>query len=270
MRKIIFQHLAKTAGTSLIQSLKCAFDVAVCPARYDGELTAELMADNRFVFYHGHYSFDKVHEFKSLNPDAFAFVFLRHPVNRVLSQYYNWVDARRTRQEYAAIRERGALPPEEISKKLDKFESTIFQMSLEEFLASKDPDIVDVVLNHQTRYLSLRSSYAANPLLGYVNAMQNIAGFYDFVGLSETYTASVSALVKRLNLDQSVLSSQIRANTNDERKRAGRYRQRKKAILQLLDLNGLDLALFNYVLGRERPDISGTALADLLLLPETS
>src|SRR5437867_13238126 len=76
MRKVIFQHLAKTAGTSLIQSLKAAFGDSICPARYDAELSPEVMLDSRFAFYHGHYSFDKVHEFKNLNPDAFAFVFL--------------------------------------------------------------------------------------------------------------------------------------------------------------------------------------------------
>ena len=268
MRKVIFQHLAKTAGTSLIQSLKAAFEDFVCPARYDAELTPELMLDSRFTFYHGHYSFDKVHEFKNLNPDAFAFVFLRHPVNRVLSQYYNWIDALRTRKEYAAIKERGALPAQQISEKLEKFENTIFQMSLEEFLASKDPDIVDVVQNHQTRYLSLRSIYQANALLGCANAIQNIVSFYDFVGLSEIYNDSAKSLLRALSLDESLLSSEIRANTNDERKHDGRYREEKHAILKLVALNGFDLAIFHHVLGKNEPNLSRQTLADLLLLPE--
>ena len=267
MKKIIFQHLAKTAGTSLIRSLQTCFPDQTCSARYDPELTPELMTDSRFVFYHGHFSFDKVQEFKTVNPGAFAFVFLRHPVNRVLSQYYNWVDAERTREEYAAIKNRGGFPDAEINQKLDKFESTIFSMTLAQFLESKDTDIVDVVLNHQTRYMSLRSVYEANPLLGCLNAVENITSFYDFVGLMETYSHSVERLRTVLGVEEGTLG-EVRVNTNDNRKVSGHYRESREAILQIVARNTFDLSIFHYALARAVAQIPGASISDLLSLPE--
>lgn len=267
MAKVIFQHLAKTAGTSLIKAVEKAFPEQVCSARYDGELTPDLIQDKRFAFYHGHFSFEKVEEFKAANAEAFAFVFLRHPINRVISQYHNWVDAARTRTEYAAIKERGAMPEEMIAEKLTKFEETIFSLSLPEFLASADPDILDVVYNHQTRYLCRRAIFTENPLLGCVNAIENLFAFYDFVGLLETYDESVRELSKRLEIDTSVLRMDVRVNTNDLQKTRGRYRADRDTILALVDKNTYDLALFHFVLGRHGIP-TGLDIADMLALPE--
>ena len=267
--KIIFHHLAKTAGTSLVKVMEKAFPGQVCPARYDNELTPKLMADPRFVFYQGHFSFEKVAQFKAANASAFAFVFLRHPVNRVLSQYHNWIDAERTRREYAAIAERGALSPETVARKLQKFEQNIFGLSMAEFVNSPDPDIRDVVYNHQTRYLSRRAAFAKNPLEGCIDAIQNLSTFYDFVGLTEAYEDCLQDLFVALGLDKVRPDTKIRVNTNDVHKASGRYRVNKDVLAKLVEKNAYDLCVFHHALGSmlsrkgQREDLS-----TLLSLPD--
>jgi hypothetical protein len=227
-----------------------------------------MMRDEQFVLYHGHFSFDMMEKFKIANPDAFAFVFLRHPVNRVISQYYNWIDEERTRSHYKIIAKRQALPPEQIADKLAKFEQKIFRLSLAEFLSHDDPDIVDVVNNHQARYLSRRATYASNPLLGCADAIQNLATFYDFVGLTETYEASVQQLMRLLRMKEPEPVKRTRFNTNDARKVGGLYREDKNAVFKIIELNTYDLCVFHYALGRCLGDAGRNAdVLQLLGLP---
>ena len=267
--KILFHHLAKTAGTSLIRVMERAFPGAVCTARYDAELTPETMADTQFTFYQGHFSFEKVEEFKRRNPGSFAFVFLRHPVNRVLSQYHNWTDAERTRREYAAIRERGLLAAEAVNEKLAKFEADIFGLSLAQFVTSEDPDIVDVVYNHQTRYLSRRSHFAKSPMAGCLDAIENLSAFYDFIGLMETYDDSLQELASLLGLDPAHIDKTVRTNTNDSHKIAGRYRIEAPVLAELVRRNAHDLSVFHYALGRNLARAATPwPLGDILSLPE--
>lgn len=267
MKKVIFQHLAKTAGTSLIRAARRAFRGSVCPARYDGELTTELIRDNRFLFYQGHFSFEMVESFKDANPDSFAFVFLRHPINRVISQYYNWIDPQRTRVEYAEIMKRQMLPAEEVTRRLEKFKESIFGLSLEEFVNSADPDIVDVVYNHQARYVSRRAAFGISPLHGYLDAIDNLSNFYDFVGTTETYKSSAADLFARLNLDLSLTKARVRANTNDVHKVNGRYRVQRATALKLAEMNTYDLCIFHHALGKQHLT-HGASAAELLQLPE--
>jgi hypothetical protein len=269
MRKIIFHHITKTAGTSLIGRLKAAFQDRICPATYDDQLTPEMMQDERFVLYHGHFSFDMLEQFKTLNPDSFAFVFLRHPVNRVISQYYNWIDKERTRSHYDVIAKGQGLPPGQIADKMAKFEETIFHLSLAEFLAHNDPDIVDVVHNHQARYLSRRATYAANPMLGCVEAIQNLSTFYDFVGLTETYDVSSRKLMRKLAIRERVPDGEIRVNTNDVRKIGGLYREDSASIFKIIEANEYDLCVFHYALGLcAKGTQKGLDVQELLQLPE--
>jgi len=269
VKKVIFQHLAKTAGTSLIRAAKRAFRGSVCPARYDGELTTELIRDDRFLFYQGHFSFEMVERFKDANPDSFAFVFLRHPINRVISQYYNWVDPQRTKVEYAEIMKRQMLAAEEVAQRLEKFKQSIFGLSLEEFVNSTDPDIVDVVYNHQTRYVSRRAAFGLSPLHGYLDAIDNLLNFYDFVGTMETYDASAAELFTRLHLDPKLIKARVRANTNDVHKANGRYRVHRATALRLAEMNVYDLCIFHHVLGKQLLTHGvGATASELLRLPE--
>ena len=259
MPKILFQHIAKTAGTSLIAGLTGVFGKRTCPVRYDDELTPDLMRDDAYAFYHGHFSFDKVAEFRRLVPDLVVFTFIRHPVDRVISQYFNWIDEERTRAEYEAIEARGVFSKEHVEARLAKFSGQIAKMSLGDFIQSDDRMVMEVTLNHQTRYLSSREVFRQQPLKGLDEAAANLTGFYDFVGLTEHYEASVRLLEKRLDLRAGTLRADERRNVNDAHKRDGRYEITPGDLRLLLTHVQLDLALFSYYAGvfRERNGLLG-------------
>lgn len=253
MAKILFHHLAKTAGTSLIENLERVFAGHVCDARYDHELSDDVMRDANFRFYHGHYSFGAVRRFKELNPDAFIFTFVRHPLNRVLSQYYNWMDRDRVLRELDAVTARSG-PNTLFDARRQKFEQMIFRASLDDFLDDDDPDIVEVTFNHQAGYTSDEAeTYIPTRLSG---AIGNILSFYDFVGIVELYEDCLRILELKLELDPGATGGAYRTNTNDHVKQAGRYRVTEKQFASLVAKNGYDMALHAAAFARLLKDFS--------------
>lgn len=67
----------------------------------------------------------------------------------------------------------------------DKFEDKILGMSLESFLRSRDPDVLQGSDNVQCQYVVLASTKP--PHLRFIDAAVNAVGFYDFIGLQEFY-----------------------------------------------------------------------------------
>lgn len=240
MAKVLFHHLAKTAGTTLIESLQRVFEGSVCGARYDHELTDEIMIDDNTKFYHGHYSFNKVSRFRNINPDAFIFTFVRHPFNRVLSQYYNWTDQARVLSELDAVRERSgenAL----FDERREKFENIIFNMTLDDFLASEDEDIREVTFNHQAAYVTDETEF--RPALRLVSAVSNIVHFYDYVGVMELYEPCVRILELKLCIAEGAAGGFPAKNINVGGKADGYYATTEAQLSTLAALNGHDMAL---------------------------
>ena len=245
--KILLHHIAKTAGSSLIDSIRRLHPDSTCEVRYDSELTSQLMLDEKYRFYHGHYSFDKVRQFKEIYPKLFTIVFLRHPYNRVISQYYNWIDEKRTTREFDVVTSRKLFTEDFIDAKRKQF-AEIRKLTLLQFLSSTDPDVFDVCYNHQTRYLSEKSLFREDPTQGLFNAISNVKNFYDFVGLAEFYPESISTLSKLLGLDESRMADQKKLNTNSVWKVDGTYIISKEEHEKLDRLNNLDFALYTYAL----------------------
>jgi hypothetical protein len=224
-RKIVFHHLAKTGGTSLILAFKALYGHHVCDARYDVELEDSIIDDPRLVFFHGHYSFDRIHHFKQKNTHSFVFTLLREPMARVMSQYFNWIDRNKTMAEFDEIEERGLFPKEEIEERRERFKSVIPALSFEEFLANAeiDPSIRDVVFNHQARYLSFKNStrdngrtdtFGKDLSLSLEQAMHNLSAFYDFVGILDDYQESCERLSRLLQIPALAEAANIRLNEN--------------------------------------------------------
>ena len=247
MGKILFHHLAKTAGTTLIESLEKIFKGRMCDARYDHELSDEMMIDSDFVFYHGHYSFNQVKKFKDINPDSFIFTFVRHPFNRVLSQYYNWIDRERVEWELSAVQARSG-ENKTFSERRTKFENMLFNMSLDEFLASDDPDVLEVTFNHQAGYVSDETE--RNKIARLSMAVDNILSFYNYVGLMEFYSPCLHILESKLGLVRGTVGQMPRKNTNDDRKAGGRYCITQEQLNLLVAKNGFDMAMHAAAYGR--------------------
>ena len=253
MPKVLFHHLAKTAGTSLIANLERIFGSRVCNARYDHELTREMMCDETLAFYHGHYSFAAVRRFKELNPDAFIFTFVRHPFNRVLSQYYNWVDRDRVLWELDSVAARSG-PEKKFDARRQKFEQSIFRMSLDAFLADDDPDIREVTFNHQAGYTSDETCPDLSKRLA--SAVGNILSFYEFVGVVELYRPSLRILELKLGFEPGAIEAAHRENTNDHVKTDGKYQITDKQFAMLVQNSGYDMALHAAAFTRLMKDYS--------------
>ena len=126
--KLLFHHLPKTAGTSLIAQLRRHFWPSCEGARYDYELGERKMRAWYYRFYHGHFTGDKVQQFADLVPGATLITFMRNPLNRVISHYHNRVDRERVLKELAKTEARGGLSAEKARAKRAVYESDIFGM----------------------------------------------------------------------------------------------------------------------------------------------
>jgi hypothetical protein len=142
-----------------------------------------------------------------------------------MSQYFNWIDRKKTMTEFDAIEDRGLFPREAIEEKRKRFLTEIHHYSFEEFLrkADSDPSIREVVFNHQTRYLSFKDKIRENGRpetfgkdlsLSLEHALENLSGFYDFVGILEEYAEGCSRLSRILHIPQLQDAGGIRMNEN--------------------------------------------------------
>ena len=242
----------------------------MCQARYDYELTEDLAMSPVYTFYHGHFSFNAVRKFKQLNPDSFIFTFMRNPINRVLSQYYNWIDEERVMWELNAVKARSG-ESELFRARRHKFVSFILGMTLDEFLHSTDPDVREVTYNHQAGYLSDETG-EGHPGR-YMSAIDNILYFYDFVGVVELYDACLRIIELKLDLPKGIAGQNYRANVNDRHKVEGRYLISMRQFRDLEALNLYDMTAFAAAYTRLLKDYSSNlpavpgGLFDLLQMP---
>lgn len=167
MRKLVFHHLSKTAGSSLITALNARVEGRTCSARYDFELDDWAIEDPRHLLYHGHFSHATVRIFRARLPreQSFIFAFLRNPLDRILSQYYNWTDQEEIRRDFAADIARAGRTPQ-LDEAMAAFEDHIFKMKLSDFLASDLPKVRAAIDNHLSRFekISIRVNHCARSI----------------------------------------------------------------------------------------------------------
>ena len=241
--KILFHHIPKTAGSSLIFQLRNQIGQACDGARYDQELSNDKMTSSRYKFYHGHYSFDKVAEFKALNPNSFVFTFIRNPLNRVISHYYNRVDEQKVLNELALVEKRTGDP--NIREKRKLYQDEIFGMSLSEFLQSDLKPLKESYKNRHVRYICTKDDFRNNRILALESAKDNLLSFYSMYGLTEFLEISLSMLCKNLNLPISSLDSAFKLNIN-KNKNVKQYQISKNDMNLIVKHNILDIELYHF------------------------
>ncbi len=242
MAKILFHHIPKTAGTSLIERAQEVFGSRVCEGRYDDQVSEAQIRDDRLTFYHGHFSRRFVLRFRSLAPDAIIFTFVRHPFNRTLSQYHNWTDRARVLRELSVIAAASG-STRQLRALRDKFEDTILSMSLESFLTSHDPDVLQATDNVQAQYMTLADAKPNH--LRFHAAATNAIGFYDFIGLQELFSPCLRLVEAKCGLPAGTFGGEARANDSDYAKVAGRYRVTSREMALLEGRNVYDLAVYS-------------------------
>lgn len=88
MTTIVFQHIPKTGGTSIVKGMQQAFGSAALSCASDSDLVvwdASELAQYSLVF--GHVSTRSI---EHCLPNADVLLCVREPVERVLSQYFDW------------------------------------------------------------------------------------------------------------------------------------------------------------------------------------
>jgi len=233
---LIFQHIPKTAGTTLSFILTRYFaendiyhirnlDQMGGPAfsRHFGSMDDFIRqspdARNRFRLILGHMPFG-IHA--HLNNPFNYITFVRDPVDRVISQYGQYI------------------------RMITKGELRTKSITLEQFLEER-PNVLN---NHQIRFLCGPSSDESTPLACYEKALENLNQYYLFVGVVETFDTSLVLLSKLLNC----------SNIKYVEKNVGRYKPASTDIHpatldRIRDANQMDMRLHQHVIEMQKKQI---------------
>jgi hypothetical protein len=179
VNKIVFIHVPKSGGTSLVEMCKDqiggSFYVGYAP---------DLSGDETFVA--GHLKFPQVEAYLD---DIFSFTFVRHPVDRLLSIYRFW----KSHTDGYIDRHPGAFLECRLAKEL-KFKDFICDERTLEFT---DNTLVRI-------FTSLGIGNQRVTQEHFENALDNLRRL-NFVGFYDDFETSCDALFARLDLDKPAL-----------------------------------------------------------------
>lgn len=242
-RQIVFHHQPKTAGSSFREYLMTLVrEDQVCPAEIDDEITRLSDAERAsFKLFGGHFRFDTLAD---TFPDADWIIFLRHPVDRIVSNYYNLRDSLRHPENW---KQRAADRPA-----VKEFLDQVADMTLEDFVHSDHPRARDRVVNRQTRYLLRRQSdgpgkriVADDPRM-LEQAKHTLQSRFRFVGVQERYDLSVAVFCREFGIDEPADLRQFDRNVNELKPQERRYELTDELRTYLEQQNVMDIALWNF------------------------
>jgi hypothetical protein len=190
--RVIFLHIAKTAGTSIIhffrqrlpQDSVCSHGDFLSLPKDD---LARQQALKQFKFLSGHFGYDDV---AALLPEAYSFTFLRDPVDRVLS-FYKFCMHPDMQRQFAVAR-------------------AARELGLDGFLASKLPEVVEAVDNSQTWQLARSYWQADREALGHYSNEELLQlasthlGQFSHIGLTETFDEDLACIMNDLGIKAAI------------------------------------------------------------------
>ncbi|WP_243543957.1 sulfotransferase family 2 domain-containing protein [Pseudodesulfovibrio tunisiensis] len=245
--QFVYHHLPKTAGSTFRTILHSLFsEDKVCP--HEVEYLFEDMSDDergQYQLFAGHFSYSFVVE---QFPDAAKLVFLRHPVARVVSQYYNFHDSYRI-PEHWMVHHRAA-PPE-----FQEFMKWAENASLDEFVRSDNPYAVQIYQNYQTVFLTDQSippffdppefsSEFDQALLD--KAKGNLETVFDFVGIQEDFRFSLNLFCATFGYRPIGDFRPMIRNLNPRKDARKAYDVKPETMRRILDCNRMDVELWEY------------------------
>ncbi|WP_406871792.1 sulfotransferase family 2 domain-containing protein [Aminobacter sp. P9b] len=229
MRRALFLHTQKTAGTS-IQHIARQFygpDNVSSHADYE-ELGVAACGTLDFVSGHFGYEFAR-----PLMPDRYCFTFLRHPIERVLSLY-----------SFSAGRPAGESPFYDVAR----------EKGLEAFLRlahHPEPAYREMFWNHQTWQLAYGrgAEFADKPsrVVDEFDGTEMLAmaklhlSTFDYIGFVERFDDDAAAIFKALGCGKVEL---VRANSSANRPSTEGLQQSTMDLL--LEFTALDRELYQY------------------------
>lgn len=230
---IFFMHLFKCGGTTLSNYLKEAVDPSkVCPRRFTSDFLKDLEQETdgdlfNYELYTGHFSYGIIERFPTR---PFTITFLRHPIDRIISQYFHF-------------RNEGA----KVWHKLDspgRLRSDIcLNGNIDDFVLSDEIEVDVYNVNYMTRMLAnqerflIREAYLPSTL---EQARKNLAHF-NFIGFVEYYGESLRRLQNLLSMSE---FSNFRARRVSEERKTSKIKLSKRGVDRIIEKNELDLKLY--------------------------
>lgn len=208
-KKLLFLHIPKTAGTTLVRLIQKNYPNHACRGLYDQDSFEEdfstAIADESVKAIYGHFFYPEIVD-RHIN-QLYLFTFLRNPVKREVSNYLHL--------KYSSVKEHQ--------------EWAAQWASFGDYLKSKQ------ALNHQTRVLSgigPFEEFRANLPQAFQQAQANLNKM-GLIGISEKFATSVKLISRELNWAYLVTSKE---NVNKHRLEARylrlRYRREIEAVTQ--------------------------------------
>jgi hypothetical protein len=191
-RRVIFLHIAKTAGTSVVHFFHSRLPPGITCSHGDflsfpqeGDAFRQKLEEYRFLS--GHFGYSDV---ATLLHDAYSFTFLRDPVDRVLSLYKFCMHANMQRQFPAARAAR--------------------DLGLEGWLSSSLPEVIEMLDNQQTWQIARNYWQEDRNALGEMSqrellqlAISHLTEF-NRVGLTETFNDDFQQILSDLEIEAPV------------------------------------------------------------------
>ncbi len=191
-RRVVFLHVAKTAGTSIVHFFRRRLPAGTVCSHGDFLAFPEPRAQfqrklRQYRFVSGHFGYIDIAE---LLPDSYSFTFLRDPVDRVLSLYKFCMHADMQKQFAVARAAR--------------------DLGLEGFLASDLPEVCEMLDNQQTWQFARMYWREDRRALAHLSggqllqmARSHLAQF-SHVGLTETFDDDFAKILSDLGIEARV------------------------------------------------------------------
>lgn len=228
-KPLIFVHIPKTAGTSFTAYLRHNIsDPALVAEPFYGDLSKIKLERTSLRLFYGHFRFADI---SALKPDGLFVTFLRDPLARVISQYRSWHDPNNLTKAWV-----DAMPADELAAV--RYTQTA---SLQEFILSDDPCIVNQMRNVQTNYL-------CDPGLAedLDSAKANLAEKFCYFGVVERFDDSIALFRKQF--DHSMPYALPREEEN--RSVSEQINLSGAALSRVRKLNEKDYDLYDFALRR--------------------
>lgn len=224
LKKGLFLHIQKTAGSSLITFARQHYrDNLISHGDFAGHHPEEF---RKTKFISGHFGYDFA---KHLIDDRYSFTFLRNPIERILSFYY----FHRTRV-------------------IDEFPITrkAHELDLEDFLALglTEPYVQSRIWNNQVWQLAhgYDSPHSINDFSEKIlldRSIENINKF-SHVGLVETFEQDIEIIMSCLGIKYSKTNTMPKVNATKNRLQVSELPDSTLSILN--ELTSLDNKLYEY------------------------
>ncbi|MBM9513029.1 sulfotransferase family 2 domain-containing protein [Desulfogranum marinum] len=242
-RKLVFHHIPKTAGSTFRTLLESFYQAdEICPAEVPGELANywDISDKSKYLFFAGHFSYSSIESY--LN-DAIWITFLRSPVERLISYYYNvtnkdrvpahWINRYNADQEWR------------------EYFETVQGMDINSFLSCTNPKAKRLTSNRQTQAFIpdsqrlLVGDWSCYDKKLVETAKKNLKNKFCFIGIQEYFTLSVDLFSLIFSIDQVNLENYTK-NLNKLKARSSKYDINTGVREEILRKNSMDSELYEY------------------------